>query len=205
MSTCSAQTGARGTNSGSTRPHRSPGHRTEESLHFDEDDIAIHIARLSAANERPLIDGNEPAWSPCGNQIAFQWRGDGDLLRIFVIGVDGKGEHQLTQGGGIYGDTEPAWSPDGKRIAFVSDRDGDEEIEVMNADGTGRMQLTHNDIIDWHPTWSPDGESIAFVRFAPQDDPDNNLILVMNADGSGERKLAEGSNTTELDWQPTPR
>ena len=107
-------------------------------------------------------------------------------------------------GGGVDGDTEPAWAPDGERIAFVSDRDGDEEIEVMNVDGTGRMQLTQNDVIDWHPTWSPDGKSIAFVRFA-QDDPDNNVILVMNADGSGEKQLVEGAGITELDWQPTPR
>ncbi|MDP6697990.1 MAG: hypothetical protein QF558_09570, partial [Acidimicrobiales bacterium] len=39
------------------------------------------------------------------------------------------------------GDWHPAWSPNGKQIAFESDRDGDEEIFVMNADGSDVVSL----------------------------------------------------------------
>jgi len=49
----------------------------------------------------------------------------------------------------------PAWSPDGSKIAFFSDRDGDEEIYIINADGSGLQQLTDNDWVDWAPAWSP--------------------------------------------------
>jgi len=65
------------------------------------------------------------------------------------------------------------------KIAFHSDRDGDEEIFVMNADGTGVTQLTDNDDGDWHPAWSPNGMKIAFES----DRDGNNEIFVMNLDG----------------------
>ena len=40
-------------------------------------------------------------------------------------------------------DVHPAWSPDGAKIAFTSTRDGNSEIYVMNADGTGVVNLTN--------------------------------------------------------------
>jgi Tol biopolymer transport system component len=43
----------------------------------------------------------------------------------------------------------------GGKIAFVSNQDGDSEILVINADGTGLMQLTENDWDDWGSTWQP--------------------------------------------------
>ncbi|MCD6456500.1 MAG: PD40 domain-containing protein [Methanophagales archaeon] len=47
----------------------------------------------------------------------------------------------------------PACSPDGKKIAFVSNRDGDNEIYVMDADGTNVRQLTNNTADEWGPDW----------------------------------------------------
>jgi len=41
-----------------------------------------------------------------------------------------------------YLDETPSWFPDGKRIAFQSDRSGRMEVWVMNADGTGAVQVT---------------------------------------------------------------
>jgi len=38
-------------------------------------------------------------------------------------------------------------------VAFVSDRDGDEEIYVMNADGSRQTQLTNNSASEGFPTW----------------------------------------------------
>ena len=61
----------------------------------------------------------------------------------------------------------------------MSHRDGDDEIFVMNADGTEVRQLTNNDDRDVHPAWSPDGKHIAFVS-----DRDDSEIFVMNADGT---------------------
>ena len=40
---------------------------------------------------------------------------------------------------------------DGKRIAFASNRSGSFEIYVMNADGSGVVQVTHDHAYDDHP------------------------------------------------------
>ena len=41
------------------------------------------------------------------------------------------------------------------KIAFVSDRDGNDEIYIMNANGSGLKRLTNNPGIDGYPSWSP--------------------------------------------------
>jgi TolB protein len=38
-------------------------------------------------------------------------------------------------------DSIPLWSPNGNKIAFDSDRYGDDEIFVMNADGSNVVSL----------------------------------------------------------------
>jgi hypothetical protein len=40
------------------------------------------------------------------------------------------------------------------RIAFTSDRDGNAEVYVMNADGSGQVNLTNNPAGDAYPVWS---------------------------------------------------
>ncbi len=54
-------------------------------------------------------------------------------------------------------DRWPVWSPGGGRVLFDSNRDGGFEIFVMNADGSGLLQLT-DDEFGWdggHARQSP--------------------------------------------------
>ena len=54
---------------------------------------------------------------------------------IYSMAPDGSNPTRLTFNAKV--DTDPSLSPDGSKIAFQSDRDGDNEIFVMNVDGTG--------------------------------------------------------------------
>ena len=97
----------------------------------------------------------------------------------------------------------PAWSPDGKKIAFVSWResnhDMNDDIYVMNADGTNAVNLTNHEAQDFDPAWSPDGTKIAFVS----DRGGNYDIYVMNADGTGEVKITDNpGRDSDPTWSP---
>jgi TolB protein len=56
----------------------------------------------------------------------------------------------------------PCWSPDMQHIVFAGEPGGHSEIFVMNADGSGIVQLTHTNGDDSHPHWSADGSRIMF-------------------------------------------
>ena len=127
-------------------------------------------------------------------------------------------------GGSAY--ASPTWSPDGRRIAFRHHRWDDSgvgttEVYVMNADGSGQRNLTREWGREVSPIWSPDWRKIAFLR-NPCDAVyraacrGNTTIYVMNADGSGKRKLARGGSVKEswgqhedggdgLAWSPDGR
>src|SRR3972149_3540074 len=59
----------------------------------------------------------------------------------------------------------PVASPDGSRIVFVSPRSGNNDLYLMNADGSGLRNLTHNQADDGSGSysWSPDQRRIVFA------------------------------------------
>src|SRR5215208_6754921 len=94
------------------------------------------------------------SWSPNGKEIAFaavHYRGE---LDIYVIDADCTGQTNLTSTKTIIED-EPSWSPDGKQIAFKRADAGnvyaDQDVYLMNADGTGRSHLRRRNFLSSSP------------------------------------------------------
>lgn len=174
------------------------------------------------------------AWSPDGSRIAFVdfWEdhptyghhastlsfldpdtGDtlGDVINVAAAGL--------------------AWSPDSSQLAFwavVPDEDADPsnatlgpggdfpaEIFVIDADGSGLRQLTHEGDNRW-PTWSPDGSRIAFARgqltFVTAPDgsqaafvrPGTRQLLTMASDGTDVQGVEGVSPEGAIAWNPLP-
>ena len=95
------------------------------------------------------------------------------------------------------GPAEGAFPGANGKIAFVSDRDDNQEIYVMEADGSGQTNLTNNLANDSKPAWSPDGTKIAFFSDRTGD------VYVMNADGTGQTNLTNnGVSDTDPAWSP---
>jgi Tol biopolymer transport system component len=144
-----------------------------------------------------------PAFSPDGRHVAFTSRRDSigtqtndEIYVVDAADSDGNGNgDKLTRltSSQTVNEFQPAFSPDGKKMAFTSNGDGNNEIYVMNADGSGTpTRLTNNVAIDSRSVFSPDGGKLAFSRRDPAS-PDLSMrtddIYVMNADGTGQTRL----------------
>ena len=132
-----------------------------------------------------LLFSDDPRYSRDGSRIVFVSSRPATRTRvatstIHVIRPDGSGLGALGPG------DDPQWSPDGRRILFTTVQGGNSEVEVMNADGSGRRNLTRNHAEDTTARWSPDGRRIFFVSTRAG----SNTIFVMNADGSGQRRVS---------------
>lgn len=100
---------------------------------------------------------------------------------------------------------DPAYSPDGSRIAFISSNPGGtNQVFVMNADGSGRRQVTNTPTAKQEPTWSADGTRIAYVANSFDVDGQTDLeIWAINADGTGRQQLTNNSfPDTQPAWSP---
>jgi TolB protein len=127
-----------------------------------------------------------------------------DPFDIYTANPDGSGLTRLTNFG-VY-TTEATLSPDGKRVVFTSLKDGDLDIYTMNVDGSDMKRLTTTPGYDGGPFFSPDGKQIVYRAWHPTDTalttyqrllgqrlvrPNRMEIYVMNADGSGQRRVTQ--------------
>ncbi len=127
------------------------------------------------ATKRFIGYGLFPEWSPRDDRIVFQRareRGTRWFSVWTVEMVNGEGVRPTEIAASSNAAAiSPTWSPDAKHVAFstVIDPDSEQQIRpvqadiwVLNADGSGRANLSNSQFTNLHPAWSKDG-SIFFV------------------------------------------
>jgi len=119
----------------------------------------LYIMDTDGSNQQKFgwpfeIDGTDADWSPVTNKIVF-CRGSAARGEIWVM--DGGSPFPLLTAkkitDNIDNNCNPVWSPDGTQIAFVSDTYGNDDIFIMNADGTSVRRLTYEKSNERHPSW----------------------------------------------------
>jgi len=100
----------------------------------------------------------------------------------------------------------PEWSRDGSRLAFqiFDDSSGLNKIKVINADGTGLLNLVNNaSERNRSITWSPNGSQIAYIGSGGPSEDTLDTIHIANADGSGSYRLpGSPAFLWAVDWSP---
>jgi Tol biopolymer transport system component len=145
------------------------------------------------------ISGGSPAWSPSGDQIAF----DSLSGAIFFMNADGDAIHHTPAPAGFGMYRGPVWSPDGSQLAFWT-VGGPKGIGVFDI-ATGTTSLLDEEGGGAYPAWSPDGQWIAYAR-AGTTGFNTSTIWLMHPDGSSQHLLAESlAADVSPRWSPDGR
>ncbi|MEE9268823.1 MAG: S41 family peptidase [Candidatus Krumholzibacteria bacterium] len=158
------------------------------SIRVPNDGVAMRPSHVSASDNIEAF-----GLSPKGKRAVFAARGD-----IFTAPIEKGPTRNLTNSSGAH-DKWPRWSPDGKKIVFISDMDGEEELHLVNQDGSGKVeQLTDNGgEMRYLPVWSPDGKRIAFSD-------KNGRLFVVEVKSKAVTQVADDKvgTVTDYTWSP---
>lgn len=160
-----------------------------------EDAAIVDVTKPRGETREIDFTTDEGTWmsvdiAPDGNWIVFDMLG-----HIYRIPAKGGEAVSLTQGSGIAVNHQPRISPDGSRIAFISDRGGQENLWIMNADGSDpRAVVLDDDARFAEPAWMPDGATIVVTKRAKTAAGfyrTNDSLWMFPAAGGAGRKLVE--------------
>lgn len=151
----------------------------------------IDAVLVDGSQRRTIVIGGElPSWSPDDSQIAFSSCRGSDCGILIASSLGGDSGRLIV---GELG-TNPAWSPDGRKIVYQAEADKVKHLFVINADGTGKKQLTSGTAHHVGAQWSPDG----YFIFYRSPEGGSWCIWRMNADGTSPVKLV--CDVHPVDW-----
>lgn len=146
-------------------------------------------------------DNFYPSLSPDGKAVLFSSNRSGSY-QIYELNLESGDLEQLTNLSSRDA-FAPAVSPDGQRIVFTVESSGsapgNQNLWLMNRDGSDAQALTARSGGAWDAAWSPDGAQILFASEVGGDPQ----LFIMDADGTGIRQVTDldgirGRN----DWSP---
>ena len=152
----------------------------DTSSRYRSNDIWIMNADGSHPSELSYVRALNfyPDYAPDGRRIAFVSADELGVIELYVMNSDGSQPARLTsfrvRSYGLSFDWSVAWSPDGSKIAFNGGDEleghGEDEIYVINVDGSGQTRLTFNRARDIDPDWQPLRRNPSLTLFPPQID-----------------------------------
>lgn len=158
------------------------------SITVPDDGLAMRPGRISAARNIESF-----SLSPKGERALFVARGD-----VFTVPIEKGPTRNLTNRSSAH-DKWARWSPDGRTIAFISDISGEEQIYLINQDGSGEpTQLTTGfAAMLYAPEWSPDSSRLAFS------DKDGKVYVLSVADKKV-TQVAHDTRSMVMDYAWSP-
>jgi Tol biopolymer transport system component len=116
--------------------------------------------------------------------------------QVFTMAANGRDRRQVTNE--PTGASAPDWSRDGGSLAFSV---GGNTIYATNPAGAAKRGISA-DVNALEPSWSPDGTQLAItgVQYTPSGQIETSAIYVLQADGSGQQRIVDGSDPV---WSPT--
>ncbi|HKS28172.1 MAG TPA: protein kinase [Pyrinomonadaceae bacterium] len=115
---------------------------------------------------------------------------------IRAVAFDPKGEKAVGQPFWVTrGDRQisrPELSPDGRQFVMRVQRRSQDDIAIVNRDGTNWRDVTNDKFFDRYPRWSPDGKRIVFTS----DRGGSYEIWTLNVEDTNMRQLTFGSESS---------
>jgi Tol biopolymer transport system component len=149
----------------------------------------------------------EPALSPDGNQVAFEWEGERrDNFDIYVKLIGAGEPLRLTTDPAP--DHSSAWSPDGRWVAFVRERPN-ERAAVMLIPALGGAERMVAEAASWWRvygaengalSWTPDGKQLVLSDRTAASEPLG--MFLVSVDTGEKRRLTSPVAPVSVDRSP---